>query len=172
MGFFLRNGTKRPPAPWPGKPAALEFELRCVLRPMIECLGRACVLAIFGLFSGGVWPLGDLAQAQMVGLRFDITDLAGTSIDTVEVGDEFNLDVYVQDVRPPSVSNRGVFSAFLDVHFDGSLVTPLGTVTFGDHYRLIPNPVIQIVPGTIQNIRNTDTNLGLSGPLGHGDEES
>ena len=60
----------------------------------------------------------------------------------VNVGDEFLLNVFVQDLRFPAT---GVFAAFLDVVFDDQLVSVNGDLTFGSEY---------------QNVRSGDVETG------------
>ena len=126
-----------------------------------SALGLLLVVLIAGLAGGR-----RLASGQVVRFRFDITNPSGTQVDSVQVGELFDLNVYIQDIRPVTVGSRGVFSGFLDVFYDTSFVSPLGEVIFGDAYRATPNPVIQLVPGAIENVGNTESNLGLGGPLG------
>jgi len=59
-----------------------------------------------------------------VAFRLDVTDLAGAPINTVEVGDSFYLNAYVQDVREGiDPSDGGLFSAYMDVDYDTSRVS-------------------------------------------------
>ncbi len=74
-----------------------------------------------------------------VQMRFEITDTTGTSIDSVDVGDPFELDVFVQDVRPDTVADRGVWSAFLDVFYDAPRMSISGPITFGPDYSGLPD---------------------------------
>lgn len=64
---------------------------------------------------------GDASGPATVLLRLQATDLCGQPIDRVAVGDEFWLEVYVQDLRPVP---KGVFAAYLDVSYDAALVSP------------------------------------------------
>ncbi len=52
-------------------------------------------------------------------LRFEVTDTNGAPITTVAVGEEFHLDVYVQDHVDPA---EGVFAAYLDIEFQSGLI--------------------------------------------------
>lgn len=75
-----------------------------------------------------------------VDIRLMVTDLAGNDLTSLGVGQEFLLNVIVEDVRPnPPISQEGVFAAYLDILYDSGLVSvvpsgtnPLGfAVTFG-----------------------------------------
>ena len=78
-------------------------------------------------------------ETELVQLRFEITDQSGASIGSVDVGDSFELQIFVQDIRPDSVPNRGVTSAFLDVFYDAPLISTSETITFGAQYSFWPD---------------------------------
>lgn len=67
----------------------------------------------------------------IVGFRLEAADAEGNELTDVNVGDEFVLNVYTDDLR---VDGEGVYSGYLDVVFDGDLASPNGVVTFGDDY--------------------------------------
>ncbi len=73
----------------------------------------------------------DVASSAIVAFRVDVTDLSGTPISSVDVGDEFELRVYVQDV---SSDPHGLFAAFLDLLYDQQLVAVDGSLSFGTDY--------------------------------------
>lgn len=60
-------------------------------------------------------------------LRFNLqaTDLNGTPISQINIGSTFQLRATVEDLRP-TASRTGVFSAYEDIVFDGSLATATG----------------------------------------------
>lgn len=64
------------------------------------------------------------------------TDLSGTPISTIEVGEEFILRVTTQDTQdiPTPPGGFGVFAGFLDVEFDSSLASLAGSLEFGESY--------------------------------------
>ncbi|MHC4177609.1 MAG: Ig-like domain-containing protein, partial [Planctomycetota bacterium] len=108
-------------------------------------------------------------QTDMVQLRFDVTDPSGTSIDSVDVGDSFQLNVFVQDIRPDTVPDRGVYSAFLDVFYDAPLISTSGAITFGEEYSFYDDYIDHSPPGEIQDVGNLVTDFGAGGPLGPGE---
>lgn len=64
-----------------------------------------------------------LASAQVF-----VEDLSGNAISSINVGSDFRLKVVVQDIRDPADMFPGIFSAYLKVAFDNTLVTvPVGT---------------------------------------------
>ena len=71
------------------------------------------------------WMLEDSAEGEgedtQVLFRLGTSDLDGNSISEVANGEQFFLDVTVQDVRP-SAANPGVFAAYLDVLYDSGIV--------------------------------------------------
>ena len=70
-------------------------------------------------------------DGDLVRFRVDVTDTLGIPITNVDPGDEFLLQVFTDDLRP---GGAGVYSAYLDVEFDGDLVSTDGPVTFGSDY--------------------------------------
>ena len=117
------------------------------------------------LLAIGVAGDGGGIFGEVVKLRFDITDLSGSPIDSIRVGESFDLNVYVQDVRPASVPDRGVFSAFLDVFHNASLVSQSDDVTFGSSYNMAPY-LSTTSSGVIENVGNTESGFGLGGGIG------
>jgi hypothetical protein len=78
-----------------------------------------------------VKPADDLDN--FVQYRLETTDLNGRVIDTIGVGQEFLLNVYVQDVRlnPPDPTKMGVFAGYLDVLYDYRMVAVSGAIDHG-----------------------------------------
>ena len=66
-----------------------------------------------------------------VRFRLEASDLNGTSQSQVSVGDDFLLNVYVQDVRPNA---GGVFAAYVDVGYDVGLLAAHVLPSFGSIY--------------------------------------
>jgi hypothetical protein len=85
--------------------------------------------------------VGNAAADDQVALNLTVTDLNGTPIDQITVGQTFKLRGSVKDLRGAGVE-RGIYAAFQDVLFDKGLVSvvssttnPLGfQVTFGPNY--------------------------------------
>jgi len=72
------------------------------------------------------WP------EDLVRVRVEAVDGTGEVITSVEAGDEFFLNAYVQDLRDRP---EGVYSAYVDVMFLGRLVSVGGEISFGDEYE-------------------------------------
>ena len=104
--------------------------------------------------------------ANIVEMRFDIRDLAGTSVDTVTVGDEFELNIFVQDIRSDSEPDRGVFSSYLDVFYDASLLSVAGPLEFGATYEFFEDTSDLSSPGVVNDAGNVQTDFGFGGPTG------
>lgn len=68
--------------------------------------------------------------------RIATTDLTGAPITSINVGDEFNLSVFVKDLR--TVAQAGIFSAYVDVLYDARVETA-GTFVYGPSY---PNALL------------------------------
>lgn len=108
--------------------------------------------------------LGDIANqpatastgSSSVSFHVNLTDDMGTPTETVSVGDEFFIEVSVDDL---DATGSGVFSAYLDVLHDSELATVSGAIQFGSDFP---------------NAQNADTSVaGLINELGGiGDAES
>lgn len=66
--------------------------------------------------------VGDTSADDVAQLRLEATNLAGTPIDTITVGSQFQLRGYVKDLRANG-ANRGVFAAFQDILYNSGLVS-------------------------------------------------
>ncbi|MEX2142879.1 MAG: Calx-beta domain-containing protein [Pirellulales bacterium] len=79
-------------------------------------------------------------QGEQVRVRLQATDLNGNPVETLSPGQEFQLRGFVKDLREPQNDpTRGVFSAYVDVLFDGALTTvdlDMRSITYGE---LFPN---------------------------------
>ena len=62
-------------------------------------------------------------------MRLQTSTLAGEALTEVAVGDQFLLQVFVQDLRGHDPS--GVYAAFLDIPFTGGFVEPVGGISYG-----------------------------------------
>jgi hypothetical protein len=96
----------------------------------------------------------------VVTIRLEACDLSGNAISTVDIGEEFLLRVFVQDLRVPE---RGVFAAFLDVFYSQSLVSVAGPITAGPNYFLLPGQGDISHPGMLDEIGAMD---GFGVPVG------
>ena len=84
--------------------------------------------AVAALLVSMSWLLGTAhADSVEVRLRLEAENLLGQPITTVPVGSDFQLAVFVQDIRTPPNSLPGVFSAYLNVAFDPSLASITAT---------------------------------------------
>jgi len=72
-----------------------------------------------------------VTEGDLVRFRLEVTDTSGTPITNVDPGDEFVLRVFTDDLR---TGGAGVYAGYLDVEFDGDLVSAEGPVTFGSDY--------------------------------------
>jgi hypothetical protein len=89
---------------------------------------------------------------DIVEFSFRFLDLAGNAITRIQQGQQFRVEVYVDDLRPERgqaqvppvlVNQPGVYSAYLDMLYSAGLVAPVSpasgggldfNVTFGDDY--------------------------------------
>jgi large repetitive protein len=62
---------------------------------------------------------------DQVELSFRFTDLAGTPITAVAQGQQFRVEVYVDDLRTPNGFQPGVSSAYLDLLYNAGLTRPV-----------------------------------------------
>ena len=96
-----------------------------------------------------------------VSFRLEVVDTSGNVVNTLNVGDSFELRGYAQDIR---TDGTGVFGAFMDVTFDASLATTTGNF---DHGSVFNNGT----SGTSSSPGLLDEVGGLSGltPTGTGE---
>ena len=71
------------------------------------------------------------SDEPLVLFRLEITNEEGLPLDQVTVGEDFYVDVLVDDQR---VGGTGVFSAYLDISFDGNLANTTGPLEFGEEF--------------------------------------
>ena len=78
-------------------------------------------------------PLGTPAEAKggTLLVRFELTDPDNEPMSSVNLGEQFLMHAYIQDMRDPA---EGVFQAYLDIYFDDTLVSIAGPVTHGSQY--------------------------------------
>ncbi|QDS93136.1 Dockerin type I repeat protein [Roseimaritima multifibrata] len=68
--------------------------------------------------------IGAAANQADVGISFQYVDTAGNPVNSLVVGQEFGVEVYLDDLRSASAGDLGVFAGYLDVLYDRLLVTP------------------------------------------------
>ncbi len=89
----------------------------------------------FGLLLFVLLGAAPSPAAEITRFRFQVRDLAGSPVEVVHVGDEFELQVHLRDVRPEPL---GILSAYLDVEYDPRLVSHVSdSVVFGDQFGVI-----------------------------------
>lgn len=71
------------------------------------------------------------AVSTDVQFRLELTDPTGTPVDSLRVGDDFLLNVFVRDNRERS---QGVFAAYTDVIFDPAIAMPTSAPEYGDTF--------------------------------------
>lgn len=117
-----------------------------------------------------------------VALRLQLFKENGTPLadgENLTVGSKFQLRGFVQDLRNPFGSRRGVFAAFEDVIYAASLVSPVASstnplgfdITFGPNYSRVPpvNSGDIRVPGLINEVGALQSDNG-GNPVGTADE--
>lgn len=110
--------------------------------------------------------VGNAAADDLVDIQLNVTDLDGnefTDANPLMVGQQFNLDIFVSDLRAPAFGQpRGVFAAYMDLLYNSTLAQPappapdnavgqrLGfEVEFGDQFSGDPAVGDDLVPGLI-----------------------
>ena len=76
-------------------------------------------------------PLALVAPAIQVQFRLAVTNLVGSPIASIPVGQDFLLSVFVQDVR---ATPHGVFSAYCDILYTAGVISANGPITYGATY--------------------------------------
>ena len=77
---------------------------------------------------------GEGEPGDVVTFRLEITNSAGAPVNSLTVGDNFLLKIYVQDTRADPGQDPGVFAAYLDVAFNSTLSSVNGQIDFSDNY--------------------------------------
>ena len=90
--------------------------------------------------------------SSLVRYRLEATDPGGIVISEVVVGQDFQLNVYVEDLRADA---QGVFSGYLDVTYDSTLAAVAGGLTYGPDYPNVPSGSTT-TPGLIDEAGATD----------------
>lgn len=99
-------------------------------------------------------------DGDLVRIRVGATDVDGNAIETIEVGQAFQLRAYVQDLT--ARANGGVFAAYLDIEYDDALVSVDGPIVHNTaSYGNFPSGSLS-TPGLVDEAGSID---GLS-PLG------
>ena len=108
--------------------------------------------------------------AQIVQFRLETTDTSGNAIDSVNVGEPFLLQTFVQQVgafQASSPDDAGVFAAYLDVNYEAELASVSGSVNYSPTYSNGKSGVLS--PGFMDNIgafASSEDPLSLPVPAG------
>ncbi len=109
---------------------------------------------------------------DVIKLRLSATDLAGTPIDQITVGQQFQLRGFVEDLRT-SPTRAGVFAAFQDILYNKGLVS-VNTSPTAPGFQVVYDPQYNNgtagdirIPGLINEIGSVQTS---SSPTGLGEK--
>lgn len=73
-----------------------------------------------------------VAQPDLAQVRLEVAATDGTPLSTLEVGQTFVVNAYVQDLR---TSPQGVFASYFDLQYDSSLVSVVGEgIEYGEDF--------------------------------------
>ena len=99
------------------------------------------------------------AWSQIVEFRLEVTDLAGTPVSTLGVGDDFLLSAFTSHVSGfADPADAGVFSAYLDVSYDGALASTTGPIDHSLRFSTVSDG--DLTPGFIDNVGGLATDPG------------
>lgn len=95
---------------------------------------------------------GDMDD-DVVQYRIQTVNDAGVPTNTVQVGEDFSVQVYVKDLRADDgdgdpVDRRGVAAAYLDVLYDFRFVSVAGDIVYGPNYQNVKSGNLTL-PGVI-----------------------
>ncbi len=78
----------------------------------------------------------NVVEPALGSITFKIVDLAGAEVTDVNIGQEFRLQVFANDLRVDE--NDGVFAAYLDLLYSSNLITIVGTspITYFGRFEL------------------------------------
>ena len=110
----------------------------CIVSRLIQC---SIALAVT-LWLASTARAESLLASALAQISLETTDLAGNSISTIQLGQQFKLAVIVQDVRTPTPANAGVFAAYLNAEYDAGLasISPAATFTYGPFFTPPTSP--------------------------------
>ena len=92
---------------------------------------------------------GPVPEPVVVRFRHELTDLEGEPLDSLLVGEEFQLRTYVKDLR--ASPRGGVFAGYLDLTYTAAVAQAVGPIQYGDRYPSARDG--QLVPaGRIDNV--------------------
>lgn len=114
-------------------PARLEKRL-LITSPNLDRRERVMTwnkLTMFSLLALALLFSQNARAENLVGFRVETTDLIGTPISSVTVGNDFLVKVYVEDLR---ATPSGVFSAYLDLIYPETLLSVAGSLLYGEDY--------------------------------------
>lgn len=107
----------------------------------------------------------DIERAAKVEYIFEVVDTNGAPISNIAVGQDFVLNISVQDLTNRPESDGGVFSAYVDASYDQSLVDvgAFSEFTFADEYMTATFGDPLSMPGLIDELGATSTGLTALG---------
>lgn len=119
-------------------------------------------LVVTELNNGGSPVPGDFTatESAVVEVRLEVLDNAGELVESLQVGETFQLSAIVSD---KSASPSSVFASYFDVAFDSTRATVIGDPTFGEDY-VNAQQFDASVGGIVAGIG------GTAGPTPHGEE--
>lgn len=114
-----------------GSVAVSEDQRFVVYIPAADFVGTETFVYTVGAESAEVQVHVQQYQ-ELVRIRLQPVDVAGNEILVVDVGQEFRLNVLVEDLRD---SASGVFGAWVDIEFDPTMARVAGDIERGTDYR-------------------------------------
>ncbi len=80
-----------------------------------------------------------VAQQPRVRMSLQVVNANGTPLTTVAAGQEFKVQILVQDLREGDAA-KGVFAAFADLLFDSNIIEPIANnpISHGSDYTVAP----------------------------------
>jgi chitinase len=97
---------------------------------------------------------------ELARIRLETTNLAGNTVASVNVGDQFLVRGWVKDLR---ANPQGVFSGYLDVLYNSSRASVSGPLTFGTSYGAGTSGDVS-TPGLMNELGAFSTSLSPLGP--------
>jgi cyclophilin family peptidyl-prolyl cis-trans isomerase len=76
----------------------------------------------------------DITSLELMSVRLVIADAQGNPLSAIAVGQSFQLQVYVEDLRDDSDDLRGVFAVYVDINYPSSLAQVTGDIEYGSSF--------------------------------------
>ncbi len=101
-----------------------------------------------------IYPQGSTLAGAEAAVNLKITDTSGNVITSAAPGSQFDVEVDVNDLR--TVSDGGIFAAYLNLNWNSAAASQDGAIQFGSNFTNVENSGTQSA-GSIANLGATSS---------------